>query len=172
MGLRNRRVRLQGVPMRKFFYGLGVITAIAIVAGGIGLFMLARNGAALDAASKAYVEDTVVTVAAKWDADEFWKRASPHLRANVTRNDMHGLFDTARQALGPLLEYRGSQGQALMSTMNAQTTISAKYVASAHFQNGDADIQFVLVKQGDAWLIEGFHINSSALMQKLVGTRS
>jgi transposase len=158
--------------MRKFFYGLGVITAVAIVAGGIGLFLLARNGAALDTASKAYVENTVVTVASNWNADELWKRASPHLRTIATRNDMRGLFDTARQALGPLLEYRGSQGQALISTMNSQTTISAKYVARAHFQNGDADLQFVLVKQGDEWMIEGFHINSSALMQKLVGTRS
>lgn len=158
--------------MRKFFYGLGVITAVAIVAGGIGLFMLARSGAALDTASKAYVEDTVVTVASNWNADELWKRASPHLRTIATRNDIRGLFDTARQALGPLLEYRGSQGQALISTMNSQTALSAKYVARAHFQNGDADLQLVLVKQGDEWMIEGFHINSSALMQKLVGTRS
>jgi hypothetical protein len=158
--------------MRKFFCGLGVFTAVAIVAGGIGLFMLARNGAALDTASKAYVEDTVVIVASKWNADELWKRASPHLRTIATRDDMRGLFDTARQALGPLLEYRGSQGQALISTMNSQTTISAKYVARAHFQNGDADLQFVLVKQGDEWMVEGFHINSSALMQKFVGTRS
>ena len=158
--------------MRKFFYGLGVVTAIAIVAGGIGLFMLARNGAALDTASKAYVEDTVVAVATNWDADEFWKRTSGHLRSTATLSDMRKLFDSARQTLGPLLQYRGSQGQALISTLNAQTTISARYVARGRFQNGDADLQLVLVKQGDAWMIEGFHINSTALMKNLVGTTS
>ena len=35
-----------------------------------------------------------------------------------------------------------------------------------------AEIKLLLIKQGDAWMIEGFHINSSALMRQLVGMRS
>ncbi len=34
--------------MRKFFLGLGVLTALLLVAGGIGFFVLARNGEALE----------------------------------------------------------------------------------------------------------------------------
>jgi len=158
--------------MRKFFLGLGVVAASVIVAAGIGLFVLARNGNALDQMSKAYVEDSVVAIAANWDANEFWKRASPHLRTTIKQDDVRGLFDAAKGALGSLVDYRGSKGEALISVMNARSTVSARYVANGHFQKGDAQFQIVLVKQGDAWMIEGFHINSPALMQRLVGVRS
>ncbi len=126
--------------MRKFFYGLGILTAVAIVAGGVGFFILARDGAALDTASKVYVEDSVVAIAANWDADELWKRASPHLRTMMRQADLRGLFDAAKGALGPLPDYRGSKGEALISVMNAQTTVSAKYLAGGHFQKGDAQL--------------------------------
>ncbi|MGB7257429.1 MAG: hypothetical protein WBD48_05075 [Pseudolabrys sp.] len=158
--------------MRKFFYGLGIFAAIVIVAGGIGFFVLARNGAALDTASKAYVKDSVVTIATNWDSNELWKRASPHLRTMAKQEELRGFFDAARDALGPLVEYRGSQGQSLMSVVNSQSRVSASYVAQCHFQKGDAVIQVALVKQGDTWMIEGFHINSSVLMKRLVGLKS
>jgi multidrug resistance efflux pump len=56
--------------MRKSFYGLGVITALVLVAGTIGIFVLSRNGAALDTASRAYVDDSVVKIVANWNAQE------------------------------------------------------------------------------------------------------
>jgi hypothetical protein len=54
----------------------------------------------------------------------------------------------------------------------SNTIVSARYVARAHFEKGDALVQLTLLKQGDAWMIEGFHIRSSALMRRLVGVRS
>ena len=158
--------------MRKFFTGLGVLTAIVIVSVGLGFFVLNSKGQALDRTSKAYVEDSVAAIAAHWDADEFFKRAGPELRTRVKPDDIRGLFDAARSALGPLVEYRGSQGEAEIAVLDSQHRVSAKYVAHGHFQKGDAEIKLLLVKQGDAWMIEGFHINSSALMRRLVGMRS
>ena len=55
---------------------------------------------------------------------------------------------------------------------NAGTTVSAKYIAQAMFEKGVAEFQIIAVKHGAAWQIEGFHVNSSALMKRLVGTRS
>jgi hypothetical protein len=81
--------------MRKFFYGLGVFTAVVILAGGIGIFALARNGAALDRTSKAYTQDAVVAIATHWDAVELWKRASPHLRAMASFDKMRALMSSA-----------------------------------------------------------------------------
>lgn len=158
--------------MRKFFYGLGVVMAVLIVAGGIGFFFLARSGMALDSASKAYVDDSTVRIVANWDVKELWKRTGSRFKAASKYDDMAALFDAAKGTLGPMLEYRGSQGQALMSVNNAHTAVSARYVAIGHFQKGDAQIQIALVKQGDVWMIEGFHINSSALFKRLVGTQS
>jgi hypothetical protein len=158
--------------MRKFFYGLGVISAFVIIAGGIGFFILARNGAALDSASKTYVENAVVVIAGNWVVDELLKRASPRLKSMAKPDELRNLFDAAKSALGPLQQYQGSKGQAMMSVVNSQTSVSAQYVAKGSFAKGDAELRIALVKSGDNWMIEGFHINSSALMQRLVGVRS
>jgi hypothetical protein len=143
--------------MRKFFYGLGVITALVLVAGAIGIFVLSRNGAALDTASRAYVDDSVVKIVANWDAQEFWKRASPRFRAASKYDDIAALFDGARSALGPMVEYRGSQGEAIMSVVNSQTKVTANYIAQGSFQKGNAALRINMVKQGDTWMIEGFN---------------
>jgi hypothetical protein len=158
--------------LRKFFLGLGVFTALLLVAGGIGFFVLARNGEALDKASKAYVDESVVAIAANWNVDELWKRAGPRLRASVKREDMRNLFDALNGALGQMADYDGSAGQATMSMVNSQSTVAAQYVAKAHFRKGDAAISVALVKVGDDWMIEGFHVNSPALLKSLVGVRS
>jgi hypothetical protein len=71
-----------------------------------------------------------------------------------------------------MLEYRGSKGQALMSVVNAHSVVSAQYVASGSFQKGAADFRINLVKQNETWMIEGFHIDSPAMMKRLVGVRS
>jgi hypothetical protein len=158
--------------MRKFFYGLGVVTAVLIVAAGIGFYFLASNGAALDTASKTYTEESVVAIAGNWDADQLWKRASPRLRKAATQQQISDLLAAAKDALGPMLEYRGSKGQALMSVVNAHSVVSAQYVASGSFQKGAADFRINLVKQNETWMIEGFHIDSPAMMKRLVGVRS
>jgi hypothetical protein len=156
--------------MRKFFFGLGVLAAILIVAGGVGFFFLSRDGAALDRMSKAYVDDSVVAITANWDVDELWKRASPHLRQITKEEQIRGLFDMAKSALGPLAEFRGSEGEAIISIKDAH--VAAEYLAKGRYQKGDASLRIALVKQGDTWMIEGFRINSNALLKRLVGTRS
>jgi hypothetical protein len=158
--------------MRKVFYGLGVIFAIIIVAGAGGLFLLSHNGAALDRTSKAYVHDSVVAIAANWDAKELWTRAAPELRNVANENEVRGLFDAAKGALGPLIEYRGSKGEATIWFDHSKTVISAKYVAQCRFEKGNATVQIVLLKQDGKWMIEGFHINSTAVMHRLVGITS
>jgi hypothetical protein len=159
--------------MRKFLYALGGLAALLIVGAGIGLYVLVRNGAALDAESKAYVDDAVITITAHWSPDELMKRATLHLQQITKPDDLQALFDAATTALGPLVEYEGAKGDSMVSTMvGSGTTISAKYVARAKFQKGNADLQVALLKTDGSWKIEGFHIVSSALMSSLAGRRS
>lgn len=144
--------------------------AILVVGGGIGLFILARNGAALDAESKAYVDDSVMAITADWSVDELMKRSSPHLRQVTRPDDLQALFDAARTALGPLVNYEGAKGDSTVSAMaGAGTTISARYFARGKFQKGDADLQITLLKLDGSWRIEGFFITSSELMRHLTG---
>jgi len=152
--------------MRKFFYVLGVCAAVAIAAGAVGLFLLVRHGAALDAESKAYVDEAVVAISARWNKDELWERATPHLREITTAGALQALFDTASTRLGTLVAYRGAHGDANISSFvgpsGSRTTVSARYIADARFQNGDASFQITLLKLGERWMIEGFHIRWGA----------
>jgi hypothetical protein len=158
--------------MRKFFFGLGVLTACLVVAGGIGLFFLARNGMALDAESKAYVDKSVAAITDDWDADALWQRSSPRFRQTTKQDDLRNFFDAARESLGRLVAARGATGQATISVVNAVRSVTANYMVHAQFEKGDADIQIGVVKNGSHWRIEGFHIDSSTLMRSLVGFRS
>lgn len=158
--------------MRKVLYGLGVITAVLIVTGIVGFFILGRNEVALDRTSKAYVHDSVIAIASNWDVDQLWKRAAPDLRTSMNEDMVRGLFNAARGTLGPLVEYRGSEGEATIWLDDLKTVVFAKYVVQCRFQKGDAVVQVFLIKQHNNWMIEGFHIRSSALMRRPVGIRS
>lgn len=154
--------------MRKFLFALGAVILVLVIAGGVGLFFAARNGAALNAESKAYVDDAVVAITAHWSVDELMTRSTPQLRQITKPDVLRGLFDAASTALGPLVKYDGAKGEAVMSTRTGSgTTISARYFAHARFQKGDADFVVVLLKINGSWKIEGFHINSDALMRAL-----
>jgi hypothetical protein len=158
--------------MRKFFLGFGIVMACVVVTAAIGLFFLARDGAALDAESKAYVKDSVISVADNWDADALWQRGSPGFRRATDEQDLRNFFNAARSALGRLVEYRGSRGQAAFMLTNAGQRATANYDVKATFEKGDADIRVGLVKVGAQWRIEGFHIDSATLMRSLVGFTS
>ena len=158
--------------MRKLFLGLGVVFAVLIVAGGAGFVVLARNGAALDSASKAYTETSVEAIARDWDGSELWKRASPALRRVATPQQIDRMFGAAKRSLGPLVAYGGSEGQAMLSYVNAHSKVAASYVAHGHFAHGDADLQISLVKIDGAWMIQGFHIKAPGLMHRASSTES
>lgn len=158
--------------MRKLLFGLGVAFTFILGAGGTGLYMLAREGNALDAESKAYVQDAVEKIATNWDADELWKRSSSGLREHGTRQDLNNFFDAARSALGRMQEFYGTDGQSAMMVTPSGKSTTARYDAKVHFEKGDADIVVNAVKNASGWQIEGFHINSTTLMRTLVGARS
>lgn len=158
--------------MRKFIFGLGILFIFILAIGGVGLFMLARQGNALDGESRAYVEDSVKKITADWNAAELWKRGTAQFRARSSEQDVRRLFDAARSALGQMLEYRGADGQASMMITPSGERSTARYDAKVTFEKGNADIVVNAVRSEAGWQIEGFHINSSALMRTLVGARS
>jgi len=161
--------------MRKFFLVLGVLAALVIVGGGIAIVMLWPNGTALDTEAQAFVDDTVIAVSSHWSKDELLKRASPELLAMLKAKpqDLDALFDATTIGLGPLVEYQGAQGEANIAAMIGRgTIITAKYVARAHFQKGDATIRLMLRKIDGQWMLHGFNVDSTAMMKNLAGRSS
>jgi len=148
--------------MRKFFYGLGVFAAVAIIAGGIGLVFLVRNAATPDAESKAYVDDAMVAIIGNWNEEELVRRLSADAEKATPAEKVTALFETARMKLGPLVAYRGAEGTSdVFYSTDAGTRISARYAARATFRNGDADFRLVLLKIDGVWKIYSFSFQST-----------
>ncbi|MBN9085551.1 MAG: hypothetical protein J0J01_01475 [Reyranella sp.] len=84
-------------------------------------------------------------------------RAAPELRTKATPEQLALVFDTLAK-LGPMVAYEGAKGDATMSYgTGAGAEVSARYVATARFQNGNATFQIVLIKRDGSWTILSFH---------------
>jgi hypothetical protein len=147
--------------MRKFLLVLGVLTAAAIVAVGIGVAVLISKGNELDAERKAFVDSAVPAIAAGWSKEQLLDRATPELRAGVKPEELRALFNAVSQ-LGPLVEYEGATGEANMSYVaGSESSVSASYVARAKFKDGITTIRIALLKRDGHWMINGFHVDTS-----------
>ena len=95
------------------------------------------------------------------------------LKQKLNPAELDTLFDALSTGLGPLIEYRGAQGQATVLAMIGTGTVrSADYVASARYQKGEAEIRIGLLMVDDRWMIQGFYVNSNALLGNLAGRKS
>lgn len=146
--------------MRKALTVLGAVTLIVIVVACAGFGVLAYNGRALDAESKAYVDRAMPAIVQSWDRQQLMAQATPELRATMSPDALNA-FWSALSRYGPLLEYQGAQGDALLSlTVGSGSTVSARYVVRARFENGDATFRILLMKRDGRWMIHGFHVDS------------
>ena len=159
--------------MRRVFYALGALFLILIVGVGVLIGVTAYRGFALDKESARYVDDALVTITAHWNKNELLSRASPQFKKAANADQLASFFDAVSSALGPLVDYEGSKGQATIKTMvGSGTSITAVYKARAKFQKGTAEFTLTLVKIDDTWMIEGFHIGSNQVMDNMVGRGS
>ncbi len=151
--------------MRKFFFWFGALAACVIVVGVAGFFYLARIGSALDKESRAYATATVAAVTSHWSAQELLQRASPALvRAGTAQ--MAAAFAWFG-SLGNLVGQPDCKGSSLMSAFAGQALhMSARYVCTATYEHGDATIELGLVKLGQGWRVNGFRVDSPALLPR------
>lgn len=154
--------------MRKVLYVLGAVflALIVVVVGGVGY--LSYVGNQLDREAKAYVDEAVPAIVANWSVDELTRRASPELLQATKPDDLRTAFVLFAK-LGPLVQYRGSQGDAtIFASAGSGNTITAKYVAQATFKDGDASIDIELRKVDGIWKVRVFRVNSTAMIEKVV----
>lgn len=145
--------------MNKLLRVLGALTLAVLVAGTVSLGLLVYKGRALDAESKAFVDNAVPAIAANWSKEQLLDRATPELRDSVGPSQLTTFFDMLAR-LGPLLKYEGAAGASALSyIVGTGNTKSAAYTAKARFQNGSATFQIVLLKRGGRWMIQNFHVD-------------
>ena len=147
-------------PRRKIAIAAGFLIMCAAIAA---LFFRARLNAkppGLDAESHRYADDAIVAVVSRWDEDALLKRGSIELTSAAAEQvDLDALF-AAWSALGPLLKYDGSKGEAkMMFSPETGPIATALYEASGTFQNGTAQIRIGLIKR-TTWQIASFQVYS------------
>jgi hypothetical protein len=159
--------------MRKFFFYFGVVAAAVLVLAVVLTGYAIYQGGRLEADAKPYVDDAVVTITAHWKSDELRARATPELLKSAGDEQLHTLFD-AFSTLGPLVDYHGAQSNGWRSTTTIAggTIVTADFSAHARYAKGDATIQLSLVKVDGRWMINGFHVDSPALLSRAIGTRT
>jgi len=142
----------------------GIVLVLLLAFAGVFLYV-AHIGPELDASSKAYVDSVVPVILRGWSVDELEKRASPQFLKVAKRDQMTMLFSKLSQ-LGALKQYDGSKGDANISyTTKEGKVISAKYLAHARFENGDAEIRIALIQINGEWRILGFYVNSPIFLK-------
>jgi len=149
--------------MKKILMILGGFFAILIVAGVIGISIVAVKGAGLDRESKAYVDEVTPKILADLNKETLFQYASDELKNSASSEELDRIFNWFSK-LGQFKEYKGSSGQACISvTTERGKQITGSYQAQAEFENGPATINITIIKKGNNWQVIGFRINSMAL---------
>lgn len=143
---------------------LGIIfVALVVVVGGL-VGYAAYTGGQLDVSSKAYVDAAVPAIVANWSERELTARATPQLLQATKPEQFTKLFKWFG-TLGSMKKYCGSKGDSNVFVSPQGKTVSAKYVACAQFEKGEASIQVTLIQNKvKKWEIAGFYVNSQALV--------
>lgn len=150
---------------KKILQILGAVFGLLILCIACFAGYVAYKGGMLDGSSKAYVDAAVPAIVSQWSEEELTARAAPQLMESATPDQLHRLFKGVGR-LGAMKEYCGAQGQSnVFVSPTKGKTVSATYIACAKFENGDARIQMVLLKdKDDHWKIAGFRVDSPALL--------
>lgn len=151
---------MKNVLMIIGMFAVGSIVCVAIL---IGFFIY--EGTKVDASSKSYVDANIPPIISNWTQAELEKRESDAFRKSTTEEELTKLFGIFAK-LGPMKSYDGATGDANMSFFTGTgTQVTARYVVNATFQNGKAEILVVLIQENGQWEIQGFRVNSDALMK-------
>ncbi len=154
--------------MKKFLSIAGGIflVLILIVVGFFGY--AAYQGRGLDASSKAYVEANVPPIISTWSKDELLKRSSPHLIKIINENpgQLEQLFQNLAK-LGAMQTLGDFNGEANISiTAQNGKVITASYMTTAKFENGDGQIAVRLIQSPSGqWQFLLFSVNSPIFLQ-------
>jgi hypothetical protein len=150
--------------MRKVLTWIGGATLlfVAVCIGGVSY--MAVQGTRLDNEARLYADGAVRPVVSPWNLQALTDRAAPELLANTKPAQLAALFVWFK-TLGALqdLEPCGG-GTRLDVNIGSGRTLTGRYTCRAHFQAGEAQIQLVLIKRGNAWRIAGFRVSSPALV--------
>jgi hypothetical protein len=138
---------------------LGLVCLVMVV----GIRVVSR-GRSHTEASKEVAFDVVDAVTQTWTSDTLVANASAEFRAKVSDANLHGVFAIYRK-LGarkrlhdPVGGFKATAGFGAMAS-----GMTAEYAFPAEFVAGPATIRITLAREGGAWRVTGFWVESDVL---------
>jgi hypothetical protein len=142
---------------------------LLLIAATVGLFGARYY---LDRQARTYVTEALPTIYTRWDFEALKRRASRQLLQS-TDFDYSGreMFRTFERALGSLKSAAAAKGGPDIAWKSDAPVrgVYADYSVRARFERGEAQLQFVVVKEDGAWRIAGFRIESPAALDAVGG---
>jgi hypothetical protein len=149
--------------MKKTLAIFGSIFICLIVLGAIALTLLIVKSIKLNEDGARYADAVVPTIVSAWSEKALLDRASPEFKKATTIDQLDRLFRWF-STLGGLKSCEPAEGHTLMSTTTKEgKQVIAQYFVKAAFQNGEAVIKLTLIRHGEHWQIQGFHVDSPEL---------
>ena len=149
---------------------ISIIGGLFIVTGFVIAHFIGYNpfqSQDLQASSKAYVEANVPVILSTESKDELLKRSSPQLlnSADENPNQLDQQFQNLAK-LGAMQKFGDVEGYATNFTTNQdRIVITASYVATAKFENGEGHISVRLIQSHGQWQFLLFHVESAPLLK-------
>ena len=149
---------------------ISIIGGLFIVTGFVIAHFIGYNpfqSQDLQASSKAYVEANVPAIISTGSKDELLKRSSPQLLKSVDENpsQLDRQFQNLAK-LGAMRKFGDVRGYATNFTTNQdRIVITASYVATAKFENGEGHISVRLIQSHGRWQFLQFNVDSAPLIK-------
>jgi len=154
--------------MKKTFTIIGYIAAGLVVVIAIAAIIFIPRALHLQKEGIAYVSSNLRPIVENWDEHALVARATPELMKEVkSPDDLSRLFRYFK-TLGSLKSLQPPvPGNVKSGTTMADGAYTvADYTVEGEFEKGSATISLQLLKEGDSWKINGFHVNSEAFLPK------
>ncbi len=143
--------------------GTVVLVLLATAGACTGCYVSGSNASREGAT---YAESAMAAIGQAWDVEVFLDRVDPGSSAAFPRDKTDGVLSYFRSRLGSIRQigvvrstgwrtYVGSGGFAVFSG----------YVTDCEFEKASGNIQMTLVRRGGKWGIQGFRVNSDALLK-------
>lgn len=156
--------------LKKFLMVIGGVAVAIVVIVVVAAAIFIPRSLKLDGEATSYLQDATPKIVAGWNAQELVDRSTPQLmNAAKSREQIDQMF-VVFSRLGALKHLDTPKGGIYSSSFSGRgTTTVGNYRVAAEFEKGAADIQIQLLRVDDGWKINGFHVNSEALLAAMAG---
>lgn len=151
--------------MRKLLTILGVMFAVILVLVVIAAAIFIPHSLKLEHEGAIYIRSAVPKIVEHWNPQELRERATPELlKAAKSPDEIDRLFKMFSK-LGALKHLDTPEGTVTSSAYTGTGVVTVgNYEVHAEFERGAATIKIQLLRVGDAWKINGFHISSDVFL--------